>query len=88
MENIKQAQRGPWFTQYLLQANGKQRWTRFNEALDRMPSTFLAAFAKSDEGQAFLKCFTGDDAVFVRLTVEGLPGCKRLAAKLWPEEKS
>ncbi len=87
VEHMKPAERGKWFTRYLLEAPEEQRWTRFNEALECMPSTFLASFAKSDEGQAFLQSFSGDDAVFVRLTVEGLPGCKRLADKLWPEKE-
>ncbi len=84
--NLIPPQRERWFTDYLLGADDAQRWTRFGEALDDMPRTFLADFAKSEAGQAFLRRFTGDEAVFVRLTVEALPGCKRLAAKLWPEE--
>ena len=83
---MKPAARGDWFTGYLLEADGEQRWARFNEALDYMPRTFLTTFAKSEAGQTFLKGFTGPEAMFVRLTVEELPGCKRLAAKLWPGE--
>ncbi len=86
VENMKPAERAKWFTNYLLEADDEQRWTRFNEALDRMPRTFLTEFAKSEAGQGFLRKFTGSEAMFVRLTVEELPGCKRLAAKLWPEE--
>ena len=51
-----------------------------------MPSTALVAFVKSKTGQAFLRSFTGAEAMFVRLTIEGLPGCMRVAAKLFPEE--
>lgn len=83
--DMKASERGNWFTRYLLEADGEQRRTRFNEVLDHMPRTFLTAFVKSEEGQALLKGFTGPEAMFVRLTVEGLPGCKRLAAKLWPD---
>ena len=82
---LKPAARAKWFTNYLLEADDEQRWPRFNEVLDHMPRTFLTDFVKSEEGQTFLRGFSGSDAMFVRLTVEELPGCKRLAAKLWPE---
>lgn len=86
LERMKPKARGKWFSRYLLEADEGQRWTRFNEALDCMDGAFLKAFVLTEEGQAFLRKFTGDEAVFVRLTVEALPGCKRLAARLWPEE--
>lgn len=86
--NLIPAVRGRWFTNYLLDAvdaDDEHRWTRFGEALDDMPRTFLIDFAKSEAGQAFLRRFTGDEAMFVRLAVESLLGCKQLAVKLWPE---
>ena len=86
LERMKPKARGKWFTRYLLEADEGQRWTRFNEALDCMDRAFLKAFVLTEEGQAFLRGFKGSDAMFARLTVESLPGCKRLAAKLWPDE--
>ena len=86
LERMKPKARGTWFTRYLLEADEGQRWTRFNEALDCMDRAFLKAFVMTEEGQAFLRGFKGSDAMFARLTVESLPGCNRLAAKLWPDE--
>lgn len=86
LERMKPRARGEWFAHYLIEADEEQRWTRFNEALDCMDKASLKAFVMTEEGQAFFRGFTGADAMFVRLTVEELPGCKRLAARLWPEE--
>lgn len=86
VDKMRPPARTQWFNQYLLEADEEQRWTRFNEALAFMAPTYLAKFVSTEAGQAFLRNFTGSQAVLARQKVETLPGCKRLAAKLWPEE--
>ena len=52
-----------------------------------MPGTSLVKLVKSETGQEFLRHFMGAEAMFVRLTIESLPGCMRVAARLWPDEE-
>lgn len=75
-----------WFFSNTLQAccDKESRWLAL-QVLEKMSAQFAADFAKTENGQKLFQSFVGDDAVYARFFLESLPGCKRLAAKYFPE---
>lgn len=75
-----------WFIDQMLNSKTpEEQWKTFSDAQDNLPKASLARFLKTEEGQAFFKNFTGDDAMFVKLALEEIPGCKTIVNKLFPE---
>lgn len=83
---LKPACRELWAADQLIHADTPEARKQVLLAVQlQMPRTFLARFAHTPEGQTFFRSFEGDDALQAQLTVQHLPGCRKLAETIWPK---
>lgn len=63
----------------------ESRWNIISHLENCMSKQYAIKFVKSERGKQFFCSFSGDDAIYAKFFIEGLPGCKKLAAELYPD---
>ena len=83
---VKPKFRATYF-QILLESatDNDSRWNIISLLEHCMTKQYAIQFAKSERGKQFFCSFSGDDAIYAKFFIEGLPGCKKRAAELYPD---
>ncbi len=82
--DIIPSRRMAWLTARSAAAEtAEERWEILTVLEERFSPSMAASFARSPEGQALFRQFSGLDSEYARLFLERLPGCRVLAETLF-----
>lgn len=84
LQMLKGSAKQDWVLREMRRAKTQEeRWQAFADGEEMVAKKTLTNFFNSTDGKEFLRGFTGDDALYVKLKLEDYPGCTAMVKEVF-----